>query len=174
MLEGVTMADNDFDHGGAPGCYFERVPEKLVLEGYRRWMAGFETGSVTPWEMTYSLYTGLLGIAEGRRAISDLAHFVRMLRQCAACPLRSFPFGAHHVCRDECLALGLIAGLQHEDDGTIHACLSGMCCAGRGAELRDAGACLADTLVGLQQYLLPIPRHVIEDILDRAGRATIH
>ena len=36
---------------------------------------------------------------------------------CAACPLRSFPFGAHHVCRDECVALGLIAALQHDDPG---------------------------------------------------------
>ena len=31
--------------GHGTGCYFDRTPEKLVLEGYRRWAAGFETGS---------------------------------------------------------------------------------------------------------------------------------
>ena len=97
------------------GCYFERPPERLVLEGYRRWLAGYDSGSVTPWEMTQALYEELLGAAEGRRVLAELSHFVRTLRQCAACPLRSFPFGAHHVCRDECLALGLIAALQHDD-----------------------------------------------------------
>ena len=98
------------------GCYFERPPERLVLEGYRRWLAGYDSGSVTPWEMTQALYEELLGAAEGRRVLAELSHFVRTLRQCAVCPLRSFPFGAHHVCRDECVALGLIAALQHEGD----------------------------------------------------------
>ena len=99
------------------GCYFERPPERLVLEGYRRWLAGYDSGSVTPWEMTQALYEELLGAAEGRHVLAELSHFVRTLRQCAACPLRSFPFGAHHVCRDECVALGLIAALQHDDHG---------------------------------------------------------
>ena len=101
------------------GCYFERPPERLVLEGYRRWLAGYDSGSVTPWEMTQALYEELLGAAEGRRVLAELSHFVRTLRQCAACPLRSFPFGAHHVCRDECVALGLIAALQHDDQGAV-------------------------------------------------------
>jgi hypothetical protein len=75
----LTSRIADPDHHD--GCYFERPPEKLVLEGYRRWMAGFETGSVTPWEMTFSLYTEMLGPKEGRLALSELSHFVRTLRQ---------------------------------------------------------------------------------------------
>ena len=70
------------------GCYFERPPERLVLEGYRRWLAGYDSGSVTPWEMTQALYEELLGAAEGRRVLAELSHFVRTLRQCAACPLQ--------------------------------------------------------------------------------------
>lgn len=159
---------------GQHGLYFERPPEKLVLEGYRRWMAGFETGSVVPWELTFSLYTGLLGSERGRRALSELSHFVRTLRSCAACPLRSFPFGAHHICRDECLTMGLVAALQHDDQGAARLCLAAMACPALGGELVTAARGFAETLADLDQVLLPIPSQAIEDILNRAKRATIH
>ncbi len=68
------------------GCYFERPPERLVLEGYRRWLAGYDSGSVAPWEMTQALYEELLGAAEGRRVLAELSHFVRTLA-----PMRCLP-----------------------------------------------------------------------------------
>lgn len=37
-------------NGANTAGYFDRLPEKLVLEGYRRWTAGFETGSIIPWK----------------------------------------------------------------------------------------------------------------------------
>ncbi|MEI5679142.1 MULTISPECIES: hypothetical protein [unclassified Mesorhizobium] len=169
----MSLRIPDFD--AHDGCYFERVPEKLVLEGYRRWMAGFETGSVAPWELTFTLYTELLGGVEGRRALGELSHYVRTLRQCAACPLRSFPFGAHHICRDECMTLGLIAAIQHNDDGAARACLGAMACTPLHGPIGEAAASFAEILSGLQQFLLPIPQGAIEDVLSRAApRATVH
>ncbi|MFU0504276.1 hypothetical protein [Pseudaminobacter sp. NGMCC 1.201702] len=159
---------------GEAGCYFERAPEKLVLEGYRRWLAGFETGSVAPWELTFTLYTEILGAAEGRRALTELSHFVRTLRQCAACPLRSFPFGAHHICRDECMALGLIASFQHGDTETARLCLDAVACQARRGAIGEAACGFARTLSELEHDLLPIPRSAIEDVLSRATRTTIH
>jgi len=155
------------------GCYFERPPERLVLEGYRHWLAGYDSGSVTPWEMTQALYEELLGAAEGRHVLAELSHFVRTLRQCAACPLRSFPFGAHHVCRDECVALGLIAALQHDDAGAAEVCLSAIACAARRADVAEAAACFAAALAGARHYLLPIPQSAIEDVLSRSGAQRI-
>lgn len=159
---------------GHNGCYFDRVPEKLVLEGYRRWLAGYETGSVTPWELGWALYNHHLGGAAGRRALGELSHLVRTLRFCAACPLASFPFDAHHVCRDECLVLGIIAALQHDDADATATCLSAMSCPARRDDIREAAASFADTLSALHQHLLPIPAQAIEDVLRRAGRSTIH
>lgn len=166
----------DLFDGEQDGCYFERPPEKLVLEGYRRWLAGFESGSVLPWEMTQTLYDELLGPAEGRRVIAELSHFVRTLRRCAACPLRSFPFNAHHVCRDECLALGLIAALQHDDRDAAGICLSAMACPALSANVAEAAACFADALAAARHYLLPIPQSAIEDVLTRSrpARGTVH
>jgi len=162
------------DHDGHQGCYFERTPERLVLEGYRRWLAGFETGSVAPWELAFSLYSELLGPSAGRRAMSELSHFVRTLRQCAACPLRSFPFGAHHVCREECITLGLIAAIQHGQEETARLCLDAVACRPLQKSVGEAAGGFAETLSDLDQQLLPIPQSAIEDVLSRAGRMTIH
>lgn len=156
------------------GCYFARPAETLVLEGYRRWMAGFDTGSVAPWELTYSLYCELLGSDQARRALSDLSHFVRTLRRCASCPLTSFPFGAHHICRDECLTLGLIAAMQHGDSDTEKLCLETIACQATGVETAQAARIFADTLSEFDQMLLPIPLSAIEDVLARRRRATFH
>jgi hypothetical protein len=170
------MRSDFIDNKEQDGCYFDRAPERLVLEGYRRWLAGFESGSVTPWEMTQTLYEELLGAAEGRRVVAELAHFVRTLRRCAACPLKSFPFNAHHVCRDECLALGLIAALQHDDQEAARTCLSAMACPALSASVAEAAASYADALAASRHYLLPIPQGAIEDVLTRSrqSRDTMH
>lgn len=161
--------------GAEHGCYFARPAETLVLEGYRRWMAGFDTGSVAPWELTHALYEQLLGPGEGRRALAELAHYVRTLRRCAACPLKSFPFNAHHVCRDECLTLGLIAGLQHGDVATARSCLGALAaCPLLAGEIGQAALSFAETLARLDQKLLPVPQDAIDDILNRASHTTIH
>lgn len=65
--------------------YLQRTPECLVVEGYRRWVAGYETGSIEPWEIAWSYYSRELGAVEGRRALADLSCFVRELRTCATC-----------------------------------------------------------------------------------------
>ena len=164
------------ERGEHDGCYFERPPERLVLEGYRRWLAGFESGSVLPWEMTHTLYEELLGAVEARRVVAELSHFMRTLRRCAACPLKSFPFNAHHVCRDECLALGLIAALQHDDPDAARICVGALACAALSAKVAEAACCYADALAGARHYLLPIPQSAIHDVLTRSRltRGTVH
>lgn len=159
----------DFD-----SYYFERAPEKLVLEGYRRWTAGFESGSVIPWEMAWTLYAELLGETEGKRAVSELGFFIRTLRHCASCPLRAFPFNSHHVCREECLTLGLIAGLQNNDAKATATCLEAVACPVRSDQIEEAARAFANTLTEFRQILLPIPHHAINDILARPARARYH
>jgi hypothetical protein len=163
-----------FDLNGDNGCYFDRPPEKLVLEGYRRWTAGFETGCVTPWEMAWALYAETLGPVEGRHVLTELSHFTRTLWRCAACPLRAFPFGAHHLCREECLTLGLIAGLQNGDGAAADVCLNTIACRQRQGDVVEAAASFAAALGDRGQRLLPIPMAVIEDILGRPVRGAMH
>ncbi|WP_271895524.1 hypothetical protein [Candidatus Phyllobacterium onerii] len=160
--------------GNNAGCYFDRTPEKLVLEGYRRWTAGFETGSVIAWEMAFGLYCELLGTRNGNRALSELSFFIRTLRHCALCPLKTFPFGSHHVCREECMTLGLIAGIQNCDMVAARTCLNAMACPSRHEEVENAAIGFAETLAEMDQMLLPIPKSAIEDIISRPLRANFH
>lgn len=166
------------NHDCLEGCYFERPAEKLVLEGYRHWTAGYDTGSVVPWEMAWGLYSGILGSSNARIALAELSHFIRTLGRCAHCPLRAFPFGAHHICREECLTLGLIAANQYGDAQAAELCLGALACAPRLREVGEAATDFAATLSRFEQKLLPIPAGVIEDILMRArtpsGHGTVH
>jgi hypothetical protein len=160
------------------GCYFERPAEKLVVEGYRHWTAGYETGSVIPWEMAWGLYSNILGGSNARIALAQLSNFIRTLGRCAHCPLRAFPFGARHICRDECLALGLVAARQHQDLRSAELCLGGLVCAPRAREVGEAAGDFAAVLADFEQRLMPIPADAIEDILTRpltnSGRGTVH
>lgn len=165
-------------NGANSAGYFERLPEKLVLEGYRRWTAGFETGSIIPWEMTWGLYSDLLGPSGAKRAVGELSHFIRVLRHCASCPLRAFPFDSHHVCREECLTLGLISGIQNQDALLMDTCLGAIACQRRCDDVAEAARNFAGTLADFGQTLLPIPVHAIHNAIDSAlnmtHRATFH
>ncbi len=160
-------------HTGANDIYLERQPERLVLEGYRRWSAGFETGSIAPWEMAWDLYNDALGHHNGGLAINSLSQYVRTLKRCATCPLRSFPYDSQHLCIEECLTMGLIAGLQNDAD-TAALCLQHIACTQRCEEVEHAAANFAQTLKGMGQIMLPVPSNVLTDILEKARGKSFH
>lgn len=149
--------------------YFERIPEKLVLEGYRYWIAGYSTGSIRPWEACWNLYAVQLGAIDGRKAMAELSNMVRVLRRCANCPLNHFPYGSHHICFQEALAMGLVAGYQNEDTQTVKLCVDQLTCPLKTTEFEAAANSYANTLFVLQQVMRPIPTHVIEDLIARNG-----
>src|SRR5690606_30415329 len=160
--------------GANSADYFERLPERLVLEGYRRWTAGFETGSIVPWEMVWGLYAEHLGLSQAKRAIPDLSVFIRTLHHCARCSLAAFPFDSQQVCREECLVLGLISGLQNQDALLSVTCLEALVTPSRCDIVADAARDFANTLADFGQTLLPIPLHAIDLALKRGPKATIH
>ncbi|WP_221722165.1 hypothetical protein [Ochrobactrum sp. SFR4] len=154
--------------------YFERQAEKLVLEGYRHWTSGFETGSVIPWEMAWTIYTQELGLDKAKLALAELSHFIRTLHFCAACQLKAFPYGSMHICREECLLMGLISALQNGDDTTRDACLDALVTGSRIAEVKKAAQDYAQTMAELDQVLLPIPHYAVACVLSPAGHKTFH
>jgi len=145
--------------------YLTRVSEKLVLEGYRRWSSGIITGDYSHWENVWNMYAVSLGAQEGRLALDALTQFTKTLGLCAICPLKTSPVGCHHLCRDEVFILGLLSGIQHEDETTITLCLDGLTCPSRCDEVLTAAEILATTLRALDKVLLPVPAHTIKAIL---------
>ncbi len=154
--------------------YLARTPERLVLEGYRYWIAGYDNNSVIPWELAWSLYERILGAEQAKSAVAELANYIRIVGRCATCPLRSFPSGAHHLCREECLTLAMIAGAQHCDELVVRKCLDAMTCPTRCDAVAMAAGSFALTLRSMNQKLLPIPVNVVDDIVNRGNSNTVH
>ncbi len=150
------------------GDYFDRPPERLVLEGYRHWVAGIDNNSVVPWELAWNLYVGILGVDRAKPALAELAHFIRIVGRCATCPLMSFPSGAHHLCREECLTLGLISGAQHGDDIVVRKCLHAMTCPARCEPVAMAAGSFAVS-PDLERIAVSSPAGGVVMIIERAG-----
>ncbi len=168
------MTDRFNCQTGDSAAYFSRPPERLVLEGYRHWTFGVATGSREPWQRAAGLYQDIIGERGSTAAVHALSEFVSTLGRCATCPLKTFESGSRHVCRDEVLVMGLIAGIQNHDGAAAELCLTELSCAARCDEVALAAGSFALVLRGLDKTLLPIPAHVVRDILARSrvtGRA---
>jgi hypothetical protein len=146
--------------------YFLRRAERLLLGGYRYWTAGFRTGSITPWEMSWSLYAEALGQPNADRLTTDMQAFVHSLRLCGSCPLKAFPFNARYLCLEECLTIGLIASLQGDKE-VAEFCLQRLGCPANCEPVRVTAQRLADTLADLDARLLPVSQSVIDEIIRR-------
>lgn|GEM_PF-264409 len=156
---------------GESAAYFARPAERLVLEGYRHWSFGVAMDNRDAWERAAGLYREIIGDRGASAAVHALSEFVSTLGRCATCPLKTFESGSHHVCRDEVLVMGLIAGIQNHDHAAAELCLTELSCETRCDEVAMAAGSFALILRGLDKTLLPIPAPVVRDILDRSRAA---
>lgn len=150
--------------------YMARPAERLVLEGYRCWTQSVARKQRQPLEKLHLLYGEMLEERGVEPAVAALCEFVGTLGLCAKCPLHMFETGSSHICRDETLILGLIAGIQNGDDRAADQCLRALTCPTRCEPVAVAAGNFALILKGLGKTLLPIPLPVIEDILERTNR----
>lgn len=150
-----------------------KTPERLVLEGYRHWVAGIATVRQPDFESIENLYGDYLPSTHVQPALTALTRFIGALGMCATCPLKTFQVGSRHLCKDEALVLALIAALQHGDDEASELSLSSLSCKSRCAEVAVSAGELAVILKGANHILLPIPVSVIQNILT-ISRSAAH
>ncbi len=142
-----------------PGLVAATVPrsqaEALVGIGFRCWWNGYETGEIACWESAWSHYADALGTGSAKRALTDLSCWVRDVRVAARRPIKVQPLGCRGFCRDECLAVGIVAGAQHAPCPVLRICaetLLGTC--NVDGVLRSAAG-LAETLTAIDKVLSP-------------------
>jgi len=150
--------------------YLARQPERLVVQGYRHMLAGCVSRDGEHWRLVRELYFGRLGEDDGRLALAALGEFVAALGRCATCPLRFFPAATDCICRDECLVLGLVSGIQNGDEDGPRQAAKVLSCRRRQGDLLNQAGGFAMTLKLFGQTLLPVPGHVVADIATRAAR----
>jgi hypothetical protein len=87
---------------------------RLVGNGFRCWLAGYQTGDIAPWELAMSEYERELGPNRARVAIGDLGFWCRTMWMSSARKIEVYPPSCKVFCRDECLAIGMVGALQYQ------------------------------------------------------------
>ena len=161
------------EHGICPAAaYLRQQPENLVVNGYRNWIAGLAHSDQRYWDAAWATHAKALGAIDGQIAVDAMASLVRQLGACATCPLRFYKPGAGHLCRDECLVLGMVAGAQHGDEDILVQSAKLLTCSDACFEVVEQASAYAAILLSHSQRLTPIPLSAIVDIDMRAAHAT--
>lgn len=139
---------------------FGRVPapsgaEWLVGMGFRCWLAGYDTGDISCWENGWNAYAHALGPERARRAVTELACWVRTVRAQASRKIEYSPFGCPGFCADECLAISLIAASQHHRCPAMRACALALTGSDSVDPVLKAANAFADALHQADQRLSP-------------------
>lgn len=99
-----------------------QTPERLVGLGFRGWITGYQQGDVGCWGQVWRLYADQFGAARAEVAVADLAGFAKSVSACSRRRLEVAPLEACAFCRDESLAISLIAACQHNTCPALRAC----------------------------------------------------
>ena len=127
--------------------------EWLVGVGFRCWLAGYDTGDIACWENGWNEYNRLLGTERAKRAVTELACWVRAVRASASRKIEYYPFGCAGFCADECMAISLIAASQHHRCPAMRACALALTGSDLVEPVIDAGNAFADALQDANQRL---------------------
>lgn len=127
--------------------------EWLVGVGFRCWLAGYDTGDIACWETGWNAYAGTLGTERAKRAVTELACWVRAVRASSSRKIEYYPFGCTGFCADECMAISLIAASQHQRCPAIRACALALTGSDLVDPVIDSACAFADVLQEADQVL---------------------
>ena len=129
--------------------------EWLVGVGFRCWLAGYDTGNIACWENGWNAYAQALGTERAKRAVTELACWVRAVRATASRKIEYFPVGCPGFCADECMAISLIAASQHHRCPAMRACALALTGSDLVDPVLDTANAFADVLQEADQRLSP-------------------
>lgn len=130
-------------------------PERLVGLGFRYWMLGRMSGDVTAWEQAWHLYSGVFGLTGGQVALGQLSSWVGALGRAGQRKIVVQPRSYSGFCHDECVAISMIAACQHRTCPALRACAFALVECSLIDEVVEQAQGFADTLLNLDQVLMP-------------------
>jgi len=148
------------------------APERLVGVGFRCWLQGFQTSDIGCWEVAWDEFSRAVGPQAAKPLMTELACWVRAVQDSAERRIEVFPAQCRRFCRDECLAISMVAACQHSTCPAFRACAVALLgCdeveeAIEGADsfarcLRDAGQVLSPGTAFMSAGLvMPNPRNL--------------
>lgn len=154
--------------------YLKRDAEGLVVNGYRCWVAGYQTGDVEHWAKAWNLFAVRLGSTQARPVISQLAHWVKSICLWRSEPVQTFEFGCQSICRDKCLVVSMIAASQHQDFPCLRYCAGRLCGIAGSDETLEAAIGFASTLKSAGREMMPVPLYVVRGLVEMPQTSTLH
>lgn len=124
-------------------------PERLVGMGFRFWMLGLMQGEIGYWERAWCLYSEMFGAAAGRLALDDLSPWVAAVSDASERDVVVLPATCRSFCRDECLAIALVAACQHRCE-MRQACARALITNAAAERVLETAQSFAETLLRLE------------------------
>lgn len=125
----------------------------FVGNGFRDWLTGFRTGELVHWERAFALAEQTVGLDAARGVCRDFSQWVRLLSERSRRDLNVLRPGSTCFCRDECVAMALIAAHQHKACPALQACAMTLLQCEPGGEVSALSGSLADRLKAANQVL---------------------
>lgn len=129
--------------------------ERLVGLGFRYWVSGYQSGDIGCWEEAWRIYSEVLGLPSARVAVSELSAWVRAVSAAARRDIEVDAGCGAGFCRDECLAVSMIAACQHNTCPAMRACAFALIESSLIDEVVHHAETFAVTMRGLNQVLSP-------------------
>jgi hypothetical protein len=129
-------------------------------------MLGRTTGEITCWARAWTLYCGMFGTAGAKRTVDALASWVRAVSASSRRDIQVNPEGCGSFCRDECVAISMLAACQHRTCPALRACAFALIESAMIDTVVDRAQDFADVMAGLDQVLSP--GSVVEAPVDLA------
>jgi hypothetical protein len=149
-------------------------PERLVGFGFRLWLNGFRTGDISNWETAWSTYAGTIGASAARTTVGQLASWVRAIDSTAQRRLVTAAADAPRFCRDECVAIAMIAACQHHACPAMRACAFALLGCSMIEEVVEGAESFARALRAADQVLSPASAHTASLVLMPTATAWNH
>ena len=151
------------DHGtiSKPNVSIAEMPsaahgaERLVGLGFRYWLAGYQRGEIDRWNDAWQIYASALGPKNARVAVAELSSWVRSVSAAARRDIKVSCGDCSRLCRDECLAVSMIAACQHNTCPAMRACAFALIESSLIDEVVHHAETFAITMRGLDQVLAP-------------------
>jgi hypothetical protein len=129
--------------------------ERLVGVGFRCWMTGLDTGDIDCWQTAFEEFAGCVGTENAKALVPGLSNWVRAVRGSAQRGIETAPSSCRTFCRDECLAIAMVAACQHNLCPALKACAYTLIGSSNVDRALDAAECFAGDLRRVDQVLSP-------------------
>jgi len=142
-------------HNAIPASAMLSAPERLVGVGFRCWLAGFQTSDIGCWEVAWQEYSKAVGPHAAKPLMTELACWVRAVQDTAERRINVYPAQCREFCRDECLAISMVAACQHSACPAFRACAVALLGSDEIDEAMEGAEDFAMSLKAANQILSP-------------------